>query len=115
MPPPQAATEALQAAVDKYSPPDGYVPPVAGGEAYVRDIIAYAHRLSYTTFAPPGFVPGQTQLRHFKPPAPQDFQLRSSLLHQFQRGWMGCGCALGEPAACMHAWPLLVLWAGRAQ
>ena len=84
LPFPQAATEALQAAVDRYTPPEGYRPPVAGGEQFVRDIIAYAHKLSYTTFAPPGFVPGQTALRHFKPPAPQEFQLRSSLLHQFQ-------------------------------
>jgi hypothetical protein len=47
--------------------------------------VAYAHRLCYTSFAPPGFVPGQTALQHHRPPAPQDAQLRSSLLHQFQR------------------------------
>lgn len=80
----QDAAEALQAVVDKYTPPDGYRPPVAGSEQYVRDVITYAHKLSYTTFAPPGFVPGQTALGHFKPPAPQDLQLRSSQLHQFQ-------------------------------
>lgn len=87
LPIPQGAAESLQAVVDKYTPPDGYRPPVAGDEQYVRDILVYAHKLSYTTFAPSGFVPGQTALRHFKPPAPQDLQLRSSLLHQFQSEW----------------------------
>ena len=48
-----------------------------------RRLVTYAHKLSYTTFAPPGFVPGQTPLRNFRPPAPQDWQLRASLLHQF--------------------------------
>ncbi|GAB4822102.1 hypothetical protein N2152v2_009148 [Parachlorella kessleri] len=83
----EAATEALQAVVDKYTPPDVYQPPVPGDEEWARRVITYAHKLSYTTFAPVGFVPGQTALRHFKPPAPQDFQLRSSLLHQFQRDY----------------------------
>jgi hypothetical protein len=50
-----------------------------------QELVAYAHRLSFTTSAPPGFIPGQSQLLHFKPPAPQDIQLRSSALHQFQR------------------------------
>ncbi|KAH7619347.1 hypothetical protein Ndes2526B_g06317 [Nannochloris sp. 'desiccata'] len=59
--------------------------PVASTVDQAKELVAYAHRLSFTTSAPPGFVPGQTPLLHFKPPAPQDIQLRSSALHQFQR------------------------------
>ena len=60
-------------------------------------VLAYAHRLSYSTFAPPGFIPGQTPLRHFKPPAPQELQLRSSLLHEHHREsrWLGRGQGAG--------------------
>ena len=57
---------------------------VAGSKTDVQNIIGYAHRLSFTTSAPPGFVPGQSQLFLHKPPAPQDVQFRTSALHQFQ-------------------------------
>ena len=58
-----------------------------------RRLVTYAHKLSYTTFAPPGFVAGQTPLRNFRPPAPQDWQLRASLLHQFAGALPRCTVA----------------------
>ena len=56
------------------------VPP--GAEA-ARRVLTYAHKLSYTTFAPVGFEPGKTPLGNFRPPAPQEWQMRMSQLHQF--------------------------------
>lgn len=49
----------------------------------VQRTLALAHRLSYTSFAPAGFQPGVTQLHAFRPPAPQEWQMRSAQLHQF--------------------------------
>eukprot|EP00884_Botryococcus_braunii_P012964 jgi/Botrbrau1/21669/Bobra.43_1s0067.2 len=51
---------------------------------YARQIITYAHKLSFTTFAPPGWAPGKP-LGRFRPPAPQDWQLRASQLHAAAR------------------------------
>ena len=75
---------ALQAAVDKFTPPPGYRPPVAGDEHHVRTLLSYAHRLSYSSSAPLGFQPGQP-LYFFKPPAPQEAEMRASQLHAFAR------------------------------
>lgn len=49
----------------------------------LSDIISYAHRISYTTFAPPEFGAGQAPLRGALPPAPQEEQLRASQLYSF--------------------------------
>ncbi|XP_031493478.1 mediator of RNA polymerase II transcription subunit 4 [Nymphaea colorata] len=49
----------------------------------LSDILSYAHRISYTTFAPPEFGAGQAPLRGALPPAPQEEQLRASQLYQF--------------------------------
>ncbi|KAK4759534.1 hypothetical protein SAY87_022665 [Trapa incisa] len=49
----------------------------------LSDIISYAHRISYTTFAPPEFGAGQAPLRGALPPAPQDEQMRASQLYSF--------------------------------
>lgn len=46
--------------------------------------MSFAHKLSYTSFAPPGFVLGSTPLHLHKPPAPQELQLRASQLHELQ-------------------------------
>ncbi len=82
----QVAITELQSAIDTAAPlANGRRAPVASTIDQAKELIAYAHRLSFTTSAPPGFIPGQTPLLHFKPPAPQDIQLRSSALHQFQR------------------------------
>ncbi|KAF3551067.1 hypothetical protein DY000_02000102 [Brassica cretica] len=46
----------------------------------LKDILAYAHKISYTTFALPEFGAGQAPLRGALPPAPQDEQMRASQL-----------------------------------
>lgn len=46
-----------------------------------RRTLQYAHRLSFTTFAPPGYAPG-APLGLFRPPAPQEHQMCFSALHQ---------------------------------
>ena len=50
--------------------------------------MAYAHRLSFTTFAPPDYGP-ERPLGLFRPPNPQDWQMHASLLHEHQRA---CPC-----------------------
>ncbi|TYH80400.1 hypothetical protein ES332_D03G129700v1 [Gossypium tomentosum] len=49
----------------------------------LSDILSYAHRISYTTFAPPEFGAGQAPLRGALPPAPQEEQMRASQLYNF--------------------------------
>lgn len=49
----------------------------------LSDILSYAHRTSYTTFAPPEFGAGQAPLRGALPPAPQEEQMRASQLYNF--------------------------------
>uniref|UniRef100_A0A0D6R1K8 Mediator of RNA polymerase II transcription subunit 4 n=1 Tax=Araucaria cunninghamii TaxID=56994 RepID=A0A0D6R1K8_ARACU len=53
------------------------------GELKVSEIVSYAHRISYTTYAPPEFASGQAPLRGAIPPAPQEEQMRASQLYQF--------------------------------
>ncbi|XP_044499168.1 mediator of RNA polymerase II transcription subunit 4 [Mangifera indica] len=48
----------------------------------LSDILSYAHRISYTTFAPPEFAAGGP-LRGAMPPAPQEEQMRASQLYAF--------------------------------
>lgn len=85
---PQVAVAALQAAVDRFTQPPGYRPPATADEASVRSLLSYAHRLSYSSCAPLGYQPGQP-LYFFKPPAPQEVEMRASQLHAFarERGW----------------------------
>ncbi|CAI9098090.1 OLC1v1034673C1 [Oldenlandia corymbosa var. corymbosa] len=49
----------------------------------LSDILSYAHRISYTTFAPPEFGAGAAPLRGALPPAPQEEQMRASQLYNF--------------------------------
>lgn len=49
----------------------------------LNDILSYAHRVSYTTFAPPEFGANQGPLRGALPPAPQEEQMRASQLYNF--------------------------------
>ncbi|XP_057983663.1 mediator of RNA polymerase II transcription subunit 4 [Malania oleifera] len=49
----------------------------------LSDILCCAHRISYTTFAPPEFGAGQAPLRGALPPAPQEEQMRASQLYNF--------------------------------
>ncbi|GMH26710.1 hypothetical protein Nepgr_028553 [Nepenthes gracilis] len=55
----------------------------------LSDILSYAHRISYTTFAPPEFGAGQAPLRGALPPAPQDEQMRASQLYSFADLYVG--------------------------
>lgn len=80
----QAMAGSLQSLVDKHFLPD--IPDYCSRPPDIssaRDIITYAHKLCYTTFAPPGYQAGVTNLRHFRPPMPQEWQLRASQLHQY--------------------------------
>jgi len=43
------------------------------------EIVSYGHKISYTTSAPSGWIPSQVAV--FKPPAPQEEQVRSGLLY----------------------------------
>lgn len=49
----------------------------------LSDILSYAHKISYTTFAPPEFGACQGPLRGALPPAPQEEQMRASQLYNF--------------------------------
>lgn len=97
--------EALQAALDRCSASGSLAAPpaVAATPLGVRELVSYAHRLSYTTRAPPGFVPGQSHLGQFQPPAPQDLQLRSSQLHEFSRQYQERQRAAQQTAAVAAA------------
>lgn len=48
----------------------------------LSEVISYAHKISYTTFAPPEFGAGGP-LRGALPPAPQEDQMRASQLYAF--------------------------------
>lgn len=72
----------LQAALKVHSLPAA--PPFGGLDPTpetAKRIAIYAHKLSYTTFAPPAVL-GQNL---FRPPAPQDYDFRASQLHQLAR------------------------------
>lgn len=74
----QAGSQRLQSALDLHSLPDvpHYCKQELSLEAAMR-AATYAHKLSYTTFAP------ATQLSQnlFRPPAPQEWDFRASVLH----------------------------------
>ncbi|KAL6336388.1 hypothetical protein AAG906_014560 [Vitis piasezkii] len=61
----------------------------------LSDILSYAHRISYTTFAPPEFGAGQAPLRGALPPAPQEEQMRASQLYNFSDLDVGLPKAVG--------------------
>eukprot|EP01119_Soliformovum_irregulare_P014894 TRINITY_DN4124_c0_g1_i2.p1 TRINITY_DN4124_c0_g1~~TRINITY_DN4124_c0_g1_i2.p1 ORF type:complete len:172 (+),score=22.40 TRINITY_DN4124_c0_g1_i2:34-516(+) len=45
-----------------------------------KDLVEYSHKICYTTGGPPGWG-GDTPLVTFRPPAPQDDEMRSGLLY----------------------------------
>ncbi|XP_024541120.1 mediator of RNA polymerase II transcription subunit 4-like [Selaginella moellendorffii] len=49
-------------------------------EVDVSELVSYAHRISYTTFAPPDYLLGQPGVLA---PAPQEQQMRASQLYHF--------------------------------
>ena len=80
----QESGTALADCIDRQTPPEA--PPyckVAPSVEAARRIVLYAHKLSYTTFAPLGYESGRPLVGHFRPPAPQEGQMRSAQLHQF--------------------------------
>ncbi|KAF2312010.1 hypothetical protein GH714_027742 [Hevea brasiliensis] len=62
---------------------DGVSNTTVASQLELSDILSYAHRISYTTFAPPDFGAGQAPLRGALPPAPQEEQMRASQLYAF--------------------------------
>ena len=66
------AAEAKLAAIHKAA---------AAGAVATEDVLAYARLISYTTSAPPAWVEGQP-FDPFKPPAPTDLMIKSSLLYE---------------------------------
>ncbi|KAJ6819475.1 putative mediator of RNA polymerase II transcription subunit 4 [Iris pallida] len=61
------------------------------------DLLSYAHRISYTTFAPPEHAAGLAPLRGALPPAPQDNEMRASQLYHFSD--LDVGLPKKKPAA----------------
>ncbi|XP_061354914.1 mediator of RNA polymerase II transcription subunit 4 [Gastrolobium bilobum] len=62
---------------------DSLISSTVSSQLKLSDILSYAHRISYTTFAPPEFGAGQAPLRGALPPAPQEEQMRASQLYNF--------------------------------
>ncbi|PIN03719.1 hypothetical protein CDL12_23758 [Handroanthus impetiginosus] len=63
--------------------PEGSSTTTVATQLKLSDILSYAHRISYTTFAPPEFGAGQAPLRGALPPAPQEEQMRASQIYNF--------------------------------
>lgn len=53
---------------------------IVNREVSPEDLISYAHKISGTTSAPFGYQPNAPLASLFKPPAPQDEMMRSSVL-----------------------------------
>ncbi|XP_050386247.1 mediator of RNA polymerase II transcription subunit 4-like [Argentina anserina] len=69
--------------VDEGSEDDSSCTTTVSSQLNLSDILSYAHRISYTTFAPPEFGAGQAPLRGSLPPAPQEEHMRASQLYNF--------------------------------
>ena len=60
-----------------------YIPWLLGaGTVDVDEVVAYAHKLSGSTFAPYGFNLGMP-MKGCMAPAPQEEQFRASILHEY--------------------------------
>ena len=75
----QGQAQALQQLLDKHAMPEDLRKGRLASSA--KDVITYSHKLCYTTFAPPAYQAGVTVLHNFRPPMPQEWQLRASQLH----------------------------------
>ncbi|XP_061998078.1 mediator of RNA polymerase II transcription subunit 4-like [Rosa rugosa] len=69
--------------LDDGSEDDSSCTTTVSSQLNLSDILSYAHRISYTTFAPPEFGAGQAPLRGSLPPAPQEEHMRASQLYNF--------------------------------
>ena len=72
------ATAALQASIDAARSTDHISLP-AGGPTTASDVVDYARRISYTTYAPAGYEPG-APLHGIMPPVPQEEHFGASHL-----------------------------------
>ena len=72
------ATAALQASIDAARSTD-HVSLPADGPTTASDVVDYARRISYTTYAPAGYEPG-APLHGIMPPAPQEEHFGASHL-----------------------------------
>ncbi|KAL3157518.1 hypothetical protein ABBQ32_011980 [Trebouxia sp. C0010 RCD-2024] len=75
----QGIAEDLQSSILRHSQ---LVTPAAPLD--LRCVLKYAHKIAYTSFAPLGHDVSQPLPQHFRPPNPQEWQLRASQLHPFQ-------------------------------
>lgn len=65
----------------------------------VAELVSYAHRISYTTFAPPEHGAGEPALRGALPPAPQEEHMRASQLYHVKVSELGFTSAFALPPA----------------
>lgn len=65
----------------------------------VSELVSYAHRVSYTTFAPPEHGAGDPILRGALPPAPQEEHMRASQLYHVKASELGFTAAFAPPPA----------------
>ncbi len=75
----QEVAEQLQTSITKHS-----LLTSPGASLDPHAVLKYAHKIAYTSFAPLGHDPSQPLPPNFRPPNPQEWQLRASQLHQFQ-------------------------------
>lgn len=98
----QDAIDQLDACITSHPPslrdPTILPPPQQDLAQAARQTLQFAHRLSYTTFAPPGYIPGGP-LGLFRPPAPQEHQMCFSGLHQLSNEITAAAAAPPQPEA----------------
>ena len=99
----QVAIQRLQASIAQHSDKVNKVK--LSTLADPNRLLSYAHKIAYTSFAPLGYKPGQALPPNARPPNPQDWQFRSSQLHQFQGDYqraMPCrGAGLHMTSSCL--------------
>lgn len=75
----QGVAEQLQNSIAEHSHLESSAAPLE-----LHSALRYAHKIAYTSFAPLGHDPSSPLPQHFRPPNPQEWQLRASQLHQYQ-------------------------------
>lgn len=96
----EAHAEGLQASVYEADLPfRGSTCSALDSEAKIKAVVSYAHRTSYSTFAPVGYDSGRCGNVGYFRPAPQAEQLVASRLHQQKHASVGDVEASTTPAA----------------
>lgn len=90
--------EKLQSGISRYSQLAAPTAPLDLGA-----VLKYAHKIAYTSYAPLGHDPSQPLPQHFRPPNPQEWQLRASQLHQFQGLTSSLAAAIYQAKSLLHA------------